>query len=243
MSTGVGRPDWYLSGLSKNIASVNDTGELAVRLGSPVNLDRTGKVIYVTTFPTRANINTVTAGVINVGPKINARRFLYGCSSYYAQLATGLANAIAISYKGRVWKNTLLSVEAGFLTSEIPSYVYLQLVVRVGAIQYNYIVRWHQTVPALEILVPPGVYVPFATTTAYYSTNNLWNHIKLDVDATLNQYVRFRFNGDIYDLSTYVPNTAVAAEPDSIECGITVYNHILNNNDVYYDYLIITEDE
>jgi hypothetical protein len=239
----IGRPDWYLSGLSQNIASVNDTGELAVRLGSPVNFDRTGKVLYQTTFPTMANVSFAALNTLLVAPHITPLKFKYGCSSVHATIDNGIANGLNFSYSDRVWNNELISTEFGILTDQLPSQVLISIVRHLPGLRRYFAIKYINGMTDLQVRKSDGTYETFYDGSNILWPSNIFNTIKLDFNLEDYSYVRYRHNSETYDLSAYSTFSDTSGVYNFLAVSVSVYASATIDTNVYFDHYILSADE
>lgn len=239
----IGRPDWSSTGKSDNVATTNDTGELAVRLGSAINFDRTGKVLFATDFPSLNNFLWVAIGTLTQKPHITSSKFYYGVSSLHAISAAGNTNGLQVSYKGRTWANSKLSFEYGIYTDFLPSQMILNIVRYLPGIRRYFSIQFVNSMSDIQVMQADGTYVKFVDTSASQWPQSMFNDIKLDFDLETNTYTRFRLNSNTYDLSAYGTFTDASSTADYIEANLYIYSPITLPLNIYLDHFSYTEDE
>lgn len=238
----IGRPDWYSSGLSEISATLDDMAELAVRLGSAVNYDRTGKIIFIDTFTRFDGLYTVTSSGVASGPAVTSTIAETDNSSLHTQLSLGIANNVSIARSSRTWSGKVLSIEVGFNCDVLPDQIYFTCGNVVDGYFYNGIIRVTSAGTLFEVYDNASGYVTFETASYTPLLNLAFNAMKIAVDMSTKKYLYFRLNNVEYDLTQYNLYSGIDLSADYISNVIKVFGNSGSVLNFYLDRMIITED-
>jgi hypothetical protein len=238
----IGRPDWYNVGQSNVIDTMSDMAELAVRLGSPVNYDRSGKTIVYDVFDRLDGLYTITDNNAITLWSLENSRLEYGANSLYTQLNINEANWSRVTRDFRLWGGKYLSLEISLNYDYVPHQIvfsfntYFEDVLRTVSIQLT------DDLTTLNVYDSTGTFQTFDTLSAEPTIETIFNVLRLIYDIENNQFVAFAVNNTIWGLTDYDLRTQTSVAVDHLYFALTVYGHATQALQCWLDRLIISED-
>lgn len=238
-----GTPDWGLVGPKVTTYGLDDLGEHAVRLGSPVTFDRRGDVIWWTDF--RHGLGDVvpfgTAGrqtILVTGEPTRQGAFcldLYwpGGAAGYSGVRKYLPYPVA----------SLLAIEATFRVDHYNDYWRLELYVQRGARQMQAGLRYDYANDLLEVQIGFGVWQPIASGMNPAKLMLPLVTAKLVVDVSSDLYVRAIFNDTEYSIPTIGCYERGHVSARYADCRVIAQNVDEDEMHGYCDSIIITQNE
>ncbi len=203
-------PDYskYLPGSSR--FSMNDMGELAVRLGSPVVYDRRGEVIWYDTFDD--GITKWPGAVTGAGSTVTDDTTLPFFKGHCLLLtAGGVAGGEAAAYRYfSVLQDTVWGIYGAVNLYDTFNQLRLSLYKQDGVNSYIASLQINKVTGKLEYLDSTGVYVTLDTLPLVVSSFGQYHHLKVVADYGTLKYVRAMFNQHQYDLSGIAIRTVAA---------------------------------
>lgn len=238
-----GTPDWQKSGLSVNVGSTVDISELAARLGSPVNYDRSGQAILIDTFDKIDGLCQVVASGANQGPEFTNLVSEYGSGSIRTQLNVGTTNNVYVQRWSRTWPGQRKSVEWAFNLSLGTDQVLLILDYLAESNWFQGQVRFATGATLVQVrdnvagwvTLESGLSAPFAP--------SVMNVMKLTIDPVTGKYLEFRFNNWSWNVTTYDLLPQASASQESVRSRLTIYGGAALGVTSYIDRVIFSEDE
>jgi len=238
-----GAPDWGITSGKKTTYQITDLGEFAVRLGSIVNYDRLGDVIFLDDF--EASILKWDSFGFGTGASVALSTESAKNGAQALKITTGDA-AGNLSW---TWKYLPLPVpgkigaEISFALGSDIQYIELQLQVYTGATQHRAAVRYRPQDDTLQYYSQSQSLETFATEVDLYENDLTYHTLKLVVDLENAEYVRCRLNEATYDLTDVGYYTADSTDTPHFELLILVRNNSAGNHYVYVDDVILTQNE
>lgn len=239
----IGTPDWSRAGLSANVVASFDVAELAARLASPVNYDRTGKTVHIDTFEHVDGLVTLAASGAAVAPARDTAVYEFGGGSVKTTLNIGASNYTQILKFIRTWEGERLSVEIAFVTLSIPDKVLIDFY------------HWYNTVGYLGSIYLDNGCTEFTIedgtlgTTVIESFSGsilrtyIMNIIKIVMNPTTGMYVKGNFNSHDWDLSDYELQPQASDSKDFAYLDFKIYGNAASQLVSYVDRIIFSEDE
>ena len=237
-----GTPDWYNAGQSNIAVSLSDMGELAVRLGSPVSFDRSGKTIYFDEFSHFDGLYTVSnsGGVSDF--QADTARYEYGGGSAKAVIGVGTANWCNLTRYFRMWGGKYLSCEIALNTDYIPNILGFTIDVVYQGILHYAIVKIIDDMKTFQVFRTGGVYETFKTFTTTPYVTTMFNVLRLIYDIEEETYVGFTFNDQTFSLTDYVLHTTTDNSGHKFLFTLVVFGHSTQQLSAWLDRIIISED-
>jgi len=238
-----GYPDWGASAPVATIYRVEDIGELAARLRSPVIFNRAGNVIFIEDF--NGNLAKVQTGYSGSGGgvSISSERALNG--DFSCKMVTG--NAADNGADLFTYLNFPVLSKLGFEVCWNKSDTYLKNIyigidLRDGTNYYQAFVRWTRATGLWECYTVGAAWVALTPTVNYRT--NVFNNTKLVADFIKGVYSRLITNNLTYDLTGIALLSGLSALAANLSICVYTYNESPGNNCVVYiDGFIVTQNE
>lgn len=238
-----GTPDWGGSAPKNTTYRLQDDAELAIRLGSPINFDRRGEVIYYNDFNYGGQNFTATGAGVGNGVALSCSQALSGpnCLMMTPGNLGGDTSRIArVNYYpilGRVGEQISFAPVPGLRE------VWLTLHVYTGATIYSFLVRYSHIAGTIAVWRGFAGFVVIGTPGISRDTNSSYTTIKLIADLETLSYTRVMINDRTYSAAGIVPWSAVDLTTKSLECFVEVYNNAAGVIAVAVDNWILTQNE
>lgn len=238
-----GTQDWGLVGPKATTYGLDDLGEHAVRVGSPVTFDRRGDVIWWTDF--RYGMGDVvpfgTVGrqtILITGEP--TRQGPYSLDLYLPLLVDGHS---AIRKYLPYPVASRMGIEATFQVDSYHDYWCLDIYVRKGATEMQSRLRYNLAGDVLEVMIGLNTYQEVATgmNPALLMLPLVTAKMVVDVDAE--EYVRAIFNDTEYPLAGVGCYTRPLFSARYCDCRILAYNTDDDEMHGYVDSIIVTQNE
>jgi len=250
-----GTPDWGLVGPKYTTYGLDDLGEHAVRLGSPVLWDRRGDVLVETDFREGLGSFYANGGGLLWAVALHAGNARTG--AYCVKLTAGSDGALNAYLQKRLPRPVLAKVglEFSFSCAAWTSAWEWQILWQAGSVLYTAYVRYDHVNGLLQTYEEPATWTTFATVDVLYTDDHVQHTGKLVVDMgavdavgnPLPVYDRFHFNEQGYNLRLPPPAREVDRFPGGVpdEFLVTVVHSAvaLHNPDGYVDNVIVTQNE
>lgn len=238
-----GLPDWGLTGPKATTFGLDDLGEHAVRVGSPVTFDRRGDVIWWTDF--RHGMGDVvpygTSGretILITGEP--TRQGPYCLDLYWPGSASGhsgIRKYLPYPVASR------MGIEATFQVEHYNKYWCLDIYVRKGEAELRSRLRYGFDTDALEVMIGLDSYQEVATGMSPAKMLLPLVTAKLVVDVDSEEYVRAIFNDTEYSLEGVGCYSHGLTSARYCDCRIAAYNTNDDEMHGYVDSIIITQNE
>jgi len=238
-----GHKDYGDGGQTYIIHSVTDMGELASRLGSPDVFQRSGNVVFITSF--ESGIDEMVQDPQGTGSAIN----LMGDRCYSGGLSVRLIAGSDGGRRSRLTKRfhtvetNKMGVEATFSLNDECTYFSLFVAVRDGTTKWSY-----------------GIYASIADGEFQYYDNtgnrvkmvdfdwggddlDHWHTFKLVFDLALCEYVRAFYNEVEYDLTGISVYQDASADDPRLDFTCWNLSEEGENGIAYVDNVIVTINE
>lgn len=195
------RPDWskYLIGSERH--SLQDMGELAVRLGSPVTYDRRGEVIWYDIFAhglTPWN-PVIVGGGCSVSLDVDYAPFSGYCVKLYT---AGVENDRAVMYRYFAAPEVnKWGIEVAVALFDAYKEFRFQLQRYDGTYRYTARIRLNETASEIQLVTTNAATVKIDDLVDLTYENGVYHLMKLVADMSTNEYERFIFNQTEYNIS------------------------------------------
>jgi hypothetical protein len=238
-----GTPDYGVTGGASTVYQVKDLGELAARLGSPITYDRRGDVIWWDDFECGLAKWGIALSGLGAAGAMSTTRARNGRSSL---LLTGgsTANRTAIAiHDGPYARLSRFGFEWSFNFPVAFDYVQGTLELYDGVNHTLWHWLWSDTLNAVQYL--DGATALDVTAASVNLTAGLqgFQTMKLVVDPATGRYVRGLFNDREIELDGVSGLVLPDATPARVQLAIEVHSRAGNNDQVYIDDVIITQNE
>jgi len=250
-----GTPDWGLVGPKSTTYGLDDLGEHAVRLGSPVLWDRRGDVLVQTDF--REGLGSFDGGGAGTGWAVTLHAGNARTGAYCAKLTPGSDGGQNAWLSKALPRPVLAKVGLEFSFSCAPGTGRWLWCIdwQAGSVLYAAYVRYDHVNGWLQTYEEPATWTTFATVGSLLQLDQVLHTGKLVVDMgavdaagnPLPLYVRFQLNEGGYNLQVPPPAREVDRIPGGVpdEFGVTVFHYSVatHNPDGYADNVIVTQNE
>ncbi len=180
-----------------------DHAELAARLGSINRFDRRGHVVWMDNFEApKLKWSTYTTGT---GGKVQLSTEYSRSGSQSCMMKTGdaVSNYAYMRHHEPLPTLTRLGLEVSFTMPTTATQIYWSITVYDGDNEHTARVYYYTATGKLELLGENNSIVQFATKKRPYEIAGKFNTIKLVMDYGKEEYVRFIFNEETFDISSY----------------------------------------
>jgi len=222
---------------------LDDMAELAARLGAPVTYNRFGSLLFADTF--ESGLAAWTIAVNGVGGSVlpSNTRSWEGELSVRMLSGTGVTPDVAISKYMPPIADTNIGIQAAFaLDTNLVQYD-MYVTCGDGARRYFYRVRYDHAAGTLAYRSGLAAYTVFATPGPLFDQANNFHNMKLVVNNTGKEYIRFYLDNVAY------PMTGIAVYQDGLlinpfmQVGFKVWGDGALDTVLYLDSFVLTYDE
>lgn len=238
-----GTRDWGITAGARTTFQLTDLAEHAVRLGSPDSFERAGEVMFLDDFEAGLARWTATAFGTGAGVELSTARVRNGLLA--ALLTAGSDGGEAVQMRHTVAVPTLASLgcEVSFNPGSWILSFQLDINAYDGANLHAFGVRWVQASQELEYYDETYSWTPFATGVVLPADAETFTTMKLVADPDASEYTRLRFNATTYDMAGLSPVVVASGLPVAIAFQLRLNGRAANNDFVYVDDVILTQNE
>lgn len=250
-TTGVGLPDYTTAAGGGNIPqgkvyTSQDSGENAVRLGSPVSFDRRGNVLFQTDFQAAINQFTFNLGA-GAGALAEQSAEVSKNGGASLKMCGGVGTATSFTWLGSMIGKSKLGVEVSIcsldlnftqIAGNILVYDGTNLLTTAWGIVRNAVGSDDVFVLDLAgnpVLVVNNILLPW--------TYSAFTTIKVVIDLNTGKYERFLINNLAYDISKVQANVAAVAFAPSIWIQVGETSAAAITSTFYHNAFIVTQNE
>jgi hypothetical protein len=238
-----GYPDWDRIKKGGAVSAMADLGELAVRLGSIVRFDRRGDVVFLENF--QYGIGRWAPVAIGTGAAVATvtDRFM---SAGYSMRVTSPSDALFWTAANLTLPYPYLSkfgFEVGVCFGSVFDYLVLLLSVYDGTNQHRGEIRYYYTDSELRLVDQDNSELVLGTNLDLFTGVRAFNVFKLICDLDAKEFTRLQINEKLYDLSAYPLREVASSTSPRVLCQIMLYGLSDENDDVYVDNVIVTQNE
>ena len=220
-----------------------DDAELASRLGSIVNYDRRGKVVFMDSFEETYLKWTEYKDGAGADAYLTNRESIFGDQSLKTISGDTAEDYCGVQRRFPLPPTTKVGVQCNIMmvNEDMEYYIYMDLYT--GVKRYYSGVLFDDVNNTLKIYITGGVWQPIATELEVQRAHHNWHYVKYVIDRATNKYVRLIFNGVEYDISAYSMRDRDEDEAPNVH--IRLQNIVKQNNNIaaYWDGFVLTHDE
>lgn len=239
----VGQQDWSSSGQSPTVSTTFDVGELAARLGSSVNYDRSGRLLMADTFQALNGMWVKTTSGVIIDPIIDYTYWEYDFSSLETLIDVGASNNFSLTRHLRTWQDSKLSLEMAFYYDHPPANVYITFGQILDQVQYVGQIRFTNSMQECQLTTGNAGTVTLFSAASFIFGTGRFATLKYDINMA-NLYQRLlRIDDKSYDLSAYTLGSSALGLPNETFVQIRVYGHASLEVDFFIDRVILTIDD
>lgn len=238
-----GAPDWWGTEPTATVHQVQDAGELAVRLGSPVSHDRRGNVVFMDSFEHGFNKWLPATDGTDGSAVLSA---LLARTGAYSAKITGdsdptkymsLYRIMPIPVEGKV------GVEVSFTVSGDMDRIEARAVIDNRTDLMRAGVRYNQTDGDFEYYNSAGGWTDIDADVAPYAFGGAFHTMKFVFDTSINEYVRAILNHEEHDILGNAIEVAATGAVENMAIWIEVYSDTGENPVIHVEDIIVTQNE
>lgn len=240
---GHGGPDWGTAGPLATVYTLDDLAELAARLGSIVTFDRRGNVIWMDDFEHSLNkwaISLTGAGGSVAITNEKARTGALSCKVVTGDETNDYAHII---HREPYPVLSRLGLEFSLLTTEEKAVLYFIFTIYTGTYRHSAGIKYDLETHAWQYRTSAGPWAALPTTAKLTQSSYLFHTLKLVIDTTTHYYVRFIGDNVAYDMSALAYRYGADPTDPQIEIGLSFYPTEDASKTIYYDDVILTQNE
>lgn len=238
-----GTADWWGSEPTSTVHQIQDVGELAVRLGSPVTFDRRGNVMFQTSFESGLTGMWTLVGGTGADVQLSISTAWQG--AYSVKVIKGSDGALSAEIGKEV--RPLVASKVGLEFSWVSQFNDQQpqawLKYYDGTNLYTFRVRYDEATNVLQYLDSSSVWQNIATGIDLPASLWSFSTIKLVVDLDAKEYLRVILNETEHDISGITAPSAASGLAPSLKCLAHNTGAGADNHYIYVDNFIITQNE
>lgn len=238
-----GHPDHGPSASVSTVYSLQDLGELAVRLGSPVSFDRRGNVVWFDDF--ESGIQKWYQYHLGTGSGVEISAEAARNGAFSAKLTTGnlVTQYAQIAHYGPYPVVSKIGLEASFAYDDDLQYLEFAISNNDGSYSHFAALRYYPASDKLQYWGSDDDWHDLATGLDLIDEIYAFHTIKLVIDPSTQKYVRAILNDVEYDMSAlsygYLPEVLT---PYAMQ-RITACTGVNDNISAYIDDVIVTQNE
>jgi hypothetical protein len=222
---------------------MQDAGELAVRLGSPVTYDRRGNVVFIDSF--EDGLGAWITEAIGTGAAINLSTLSARTGAYSVKLVTGTTASMMTGVSKYQPRPVLgkIGLEASFAAVSADPAVLLSVYHYTGAGYYLFRLRYEYDTELLEFFNSAGAWETLDSALAFYPDRHSYNPMKVVIDLADNEYDRALFVDAEYNLAGESGYWVAVASAPYLAIGAYAVGEAGGSYTVYLDDVILTQNE
>lgn len=236
-------PDYSKYLPNSNRFSLDDMGELAVRLGSIDAFDRRGEVVWYDDF--RHGLAEETIGVSGLGAGYNLNANNSFRSPFNLQLIAGSTSPFLTYTQKQIDAYIIdrLGFEFSFTALTDFDYFRFYIIQDTGLGQSKFAIRYSMTNSAVEFTNNLVDYTKIADYTPTAGANAKNNVAKVVCDFVNDRMVRIIIGNREYNISTLYPSTSTVTIFPSLTIATALYGLNGINSKINLHYLLVTANE
>ena len=226
-----------------DIYTLDDMGELGVRLGSPMAYDRYGNVLFMETFDSGLGAWIVEENGANAEVVISSTK------SYHGRVACFMDSGVNPAPWARVGKffppvtDQRIGLQTCFDLMDATHHIFFEIGTYDGVKNRLYGIRYDHSLGTLAYAYPAADWTVFATPGKLNEAEGNFHHIKLIVDTVTKTYVRVLIDKTLYSLSGLTGWVANSDVKPTFYVRVRAWGDGANSTETYIDNLIVTTNE
>ena len=238
-----GLPDWGLEGPKSTTYGLDDLGEQAVRLGSIVSFDRRGDVVFLDGFEDGLNRAIPVLDGLNARVGLDATYPKSG--AFHVRLVGGstLTRLASIVYARGLPNPGAFGLEVSICMPAQFGFLDMYLAIDDATTQWLCGIRYNRALGRWYYWNDVGGWTQFAAAWLPYMTWPPWHTFKVVMDTTTGVYWRVLLNNVPYTLGNALVQTPGTLGFTVLFATIDLYSRAAQNDYVYVDDVIVTQNE
>jgi hypothetical protein len=222
---------------------MQDMGELAARLGSPVVYDRRGEVLWYDTMDRGLSPYKTAGAGTGWSVKVRCQYSHYG--SYVLTLTSGFeAGTYAMLYKHFGAINVgKAAVEIGFNVEQPAQRIEFRVLKSNDVIQKEAKIVVQPLTGILSYVDNEGAYHTIDTVGAIYDVIGVYHTLKIFIDFDLSQFTSVMFDQTEYDLTGVDLRVTLATFVTSYQITISIWGRTGHNDPMNLTHIIFTGND
>jgi hypothetical protein len=238
-----GAPDYSNVKVGEYSIRLDDMGEMAARLGSPMIYDRGGEVILIDTF--QYGLTGWNSEATGTNAAVTLNNAYWQTGGYSAKLMGGSDG----TRRGSIYRNLALvnmdsiALEARALIHEDVETVEVDIILYDGTTRYWADLAYTVATDELKVYDENGAMQTISGTVSPNTQSYTFNFIKLVLDWENKRYHKVLFNGFKYDISEYDLKSDADATAPRVQIMVRAISTATKNGFIQVDNVIVTRGE
>jgi len=238
-----GAPDYSNVRKGSFVQRLDDLAELAVRLGSPIQGDRAGEVVFLDDF----SVGIGKIGFATYGS--DASYNLSGTISFYGDYSVRLIAGSDGTHHTDLFKAISnfnigkMGVAVFFRLTGEADYLAIQLNHHDGVYYNRYEIRFYPTTQRLGYMNSSGVFTLIDTLADIRVASPTFHYFKIVGDLAVNQFVRCIFDNTVFLLTDLECWSTTSATYPYLYGMFKFYGRDGENDQLHIDSFVITQNE
>ena len=236
-------PDWGALNAQKTVHEITDLGELAVRLGSIVQFDRRGDVVYMDDFE-GLSLNGWKAVLSGSESKVELSTLRARSGIYSALLTAGGSDPsrAGITHYMPYPVLSAFGLEASISRDIVMGSIRFEISLFNGVTYAEFVLRWNLVNNEVSYQSATGAWIALGEI-PLITENTLFHTFKLVIDGVNNNYVRVIVNNTRFLLIDVPAYTAASGIAPSLYAQINLYGDDSPDSEIWVADPIITQNE
>jgi len=238
-----GLPDWGLVGPRQQTYGLDDVGEAAVRLGSPISYDRRGDVICYDDWDN--GLNHVQPLTVGLGASVDLTPDYAIHGPFCVRLTAGstLTRAALVQCYVPLRYDSVLGLETWFTVEPNLDELHFYLIRDIGGTRYVAEIRLSIPLGTLAYMDALGNYITIIGGLVFDNELYHYHVLKLVGDFTTHEYVRVQLDGVTHLLLTLPMFTGGGHMDARLLYGMTIYGLPATNAVSKIGLFVVTQNE
>lgn len=236
-------PDWSWMGKVATLFSLQDMGELAVRLGSIVTHDRRGNVLFIGTLESGLGAYYTETSGTGASVTVSTERFL--AQGYSLKMIGGSdGSRYALAMRSLAYPAlSKMGMECHVVIDDNLDHFDFEVFGHNGSSYSTFGIRYDHVNSKLQYRDDTPAWVDIATGVALYYSTYLFLPFKLVFDEENREYVRLICTGVEYDMSDNACEVTTGVATPHMDIRFLVYSKSGENTVAYIDNIVLTQNE
>ena len=222
---------------------LDDMAELAVRLGSPYDYQRSGEVLLATDFADGWGGWLVIVGTPYGYVRLTSAYTKAGGVAVVVYTGLGSINYGGIFYLTHYPLLTALGLKVSLAWDEHIDYIDLSFYIADGVQGANFRISYYPATYTLKYLTTDNTWVTISTSLKLTTTAYLFHDFKLLIDYAKQRYLRFMVDQYEFNMLNFIPDIADNSISARANCYIRAYSDGITQGLMYIDNVVITQHD
>lgn len=238
-----GAPDYSNVKVGEYSIRLDDMGELAARLGSPLIYDRGGEIVLMDTF--KHGLSGWNSEATGTGASVSLTTDYWQTDSFSAKLMGGSDG----TRRGSLYRNVALTnmdsiaTEVRVIITEDVETFEIDIILYDGTTRYWTVLDYKVSTDELRIMDENNAMQAISGASSPNTQSYTFNFMKLVLDWENKTYHKVLFNGYKYDVSDYVISNDIDATAPRVQILVRTISTATKNGYTIVDNIIVTRGE